>query len=142
MKHLYLAGPIEGCSDDEIHDWRTLVTDKLHRNIRAITPYRGEDKVDEKYSFETAKRIMTKNYMDVQSCDMVLAYMPKQINNRRPSYGTTFEVAWAYSLQKPILIVSDDEFLRNHPLMAVAGLHFSDIERALEYINPVLGAYE
>ena len=107
-KYVYLAGPIEGCDDGEIHQWRDQCSHFFVDNITGINPYRAESDSD---TPESRKRITMKNYMDVRSCDLILANLPKHINDRRPSYGTTFEIAWGYSLQKPVVIVSDDEFV-------------------------------
>jgi nucleoside 2-deoxyribosyltransferase len=138
-KFVYLAGPIEGCNNKEINKWR----DKCHLMfsdfIVGINPYRAEMHAD---TSESRKRIAMKNYMDTQSCDLILAYLPKEINARRPSYGTTFEIAWGYSLRKPVVIVSDDPQVHHHPLMDMSGARFWDLEEAIDYINVLLGEYE
>ena len=138
-KYVYLAGPIEGCNVKEINMWR----DKCHVGfsdfIVGINPYRAEMSND---TPESRKRIAMKNYMDTQSCDLILAFLPKEINERRPSYGTTFEIAWGYSLRKPVVIVSDDPQVHHHPLMDMSGARFWDLEEGIDYINVLLGEYE
>ena len=91
---------------------------------------------------EARKRIIMKNYMDTKSCDLVLAYLPKEINARRPSYGTTFEIAWGYSMQKPVVVVSDDVRVHDHPLMDLSGALFWDLEEAIDYVNILLEPYD
>ena len=108
-------------------------------NIIGINPYRAESNSG---SPESKKRVVMKNYMDVTSCDLILAYLPKQMNDRRPSYGTICEIAWGYSLQKPIVIVSDDEEVHKHPLLYTAGAHFTDLYDGVDYINVLLGEYD
>ena len=137
-KFVYLAGPIEGCDDKEINLWRSKCHVGFLENIIGINPYRAES---ESNTEETRKRIAMKNYMDVKSSDLILANMPREINNRRPSYGTTMEIGWAYSMQKPIVIVSDDPEVHYHPLLSVAGAHFYDLEEAIDYINVLLEEY-
>ena len=107
-KFVYLAGPIEGCDEGEIQEWRKYAQSGVVENIIGINPYRAET---ESESPESKKRVVMKNYMDIKFCNLILACLPKHINDRRPSYGTTSEIAWGYSLQKPIVIVSDDESL-------------------------------
>ena len=85
---------------------------------------------------------MMKNYMDTKSCDLILAYLPKEINARRHSYGTTFEIAWGYSMQKPVVIVSDDVHVQDHPLMDLSGALFWDLDEAIDYINVLLEPYD
>ncbi len=138
-KFVYLAGPIEGCDNDEINKWRDKCHLMFNDFIVGINPYRAEMHAD---TSESRKRIAMKNYMDTQSCDLILAYLPKEINARRPSYGTTFEIAWGYSLRKPVVIVSDDPQVHHHPLMDMSGARFWDLEEAIDYINVLLGEYE
>ena len=135
---VYLAGPIENCTSKEISQWREECSAAFLENIVAINPYRAE--FESSYA-ETKKRIMMKNYMDTQACDLILAYLPKEINDRRPSYGTVFEIAWGYSLQKPVVIVSDDDKVHNHPLLFTSGALFYTLECAVDYINILLGEY-
>ena len=137
-KFVYLAGPIAGCDEGEIQDWRKYAQSGFMENIIGINPYRAES---ESESPESKKRVVMKNYMDIKSCDLILACLPKHINDRRHSYGTTGEIAWGYSLQKPIVIVSDDEQVHNHPLLFTAGAHFIDLYDAIDYINVLLGEY-
>ena len=138
-KFVYLAGPIEGCDNDEINKWRDKCHLMFNDFIVGINPYRAEMHAD---TSESRKRMAMKNYMDTQSCDLILAYLPKEINARRPSYGTTFEIAWGYSLRKPVVIVSDDPQVHHHPLMDMSGARFWDLEEAIDYINVLLGEYE
>ena len=92
-------------------------------------------------TLEKSKRIITKNFMDVKRCDGILAMLPKKINERRPSYGTTFEIAWGYMLQKPLWIITDDDFVRNHPLMKYSSMMFKDMDDAIDHINVIFGEY-
>ena len=138
-KFVYLAGPIEGCDADEITYWRKMCHQGFTDFIIGINPYRVETDSNTK---EARKRIVMKNYMDTKNCDLILAYLPKEINARRPSYGTTFEIAWGYSMQKPVVIVSNDPQVHNHPLMDMAGALFWNLDEAIDYINVLLGEYE
>ena len=139
MKYVYLAGPIEGCEDEEINGWRERCQEDFVDGIRGINPFRAEELGE--YNAETKKRIITKNYMDATSCDGTLAYMPKAINERRPSYGTTFEIAWAFALQKPCWIVTDDEYIINHPLMNHSSMIFLSMGEATDHINMLYEVY-
>ena len=139
MINIYLAGPIEGCDNNEINDWRNKAKDDFLDGIKGINPYRAEE-VGEMNS-EKSKRIITKNFMDVKRCDGILAMLPKKINERRPSYGTTFEIAWGYMLQKPVWIITDDDFVRNHPLMKHSSMIFKEMDDAIDHINVIFGEY-
>ena len=41
-KFVYLAGPIEGCDEGEIQDWRKYAQSGFVENIIGINPYRAE----------------------------------------------------------------------------------------------------
>ena len=134
MKYVYLAGPIEGCTQEEINLWRDNAQQMFSEGVLGVSP----TKLDSRYS----SAIITQNYMDTTKCDVVLAYLPRCISDRRCSYGTVCEIAWAYAHQTPVVIVSDDEFVHKHPLLDVAGAHFTELEEAIDYINILLGEYD
>ena len=138
-KYVYLAGPIEGCNEGEINVWRKKCHVGFIESIVGISPYRAEMASDDS---ESRKRIAMKNYMDTQSSDLILAYLPKTINERRHSYGTTMEIAWGYSLRKPVVIVSDDPQVHSHPLLDMSGAMFEELDDGIDYINILLGEYE
>ena len=123
-KFIYLAGPIADCDIGEANDWRTYVQENLSDNIVGISPLRCEPLVGDKYAmqyddirFGTPAAISAKNLYDTRNCDMVLAYMPVEIVEKKPSIGTTLELGWAMGLQKPVVLVSTAPSLVNHPLI-------------------------
>ena len=130
MVKVYLAGPMEGCSDDEMLVWRRAATLSFNEGIKAISPVRIDSK------FTTA--IITQNQYDVKECDVTLAYLPKSISDRRCSYGTICEIAWAHAQNKPVVIVSDDPYVHDHPVIQEIGVHFSELNAAVGYINQLL----
>ncbi len=119
-KYVYLAGPIEGCDQKEINHWRNHVEMMFTLRsdyIRGVSPYRAQEAVY-KGEPDFAQAIFDKNWYDCQKCDAILAYLPKEINDRRPSIGTLFEIAWFISMRKPVFIISDDPVYTNHPLIS------------------------
>lgn len=150
MKTVYLAGPIAGCDKGEANDWREYVGNILEPyNIRGISPLRCEPIVGERYmlnyadpKFGTARAIGSKNVFDVRHCDMTLAYLPKVINDRRPSYGTVCEIAWAHIIGKPTILVTDDKYLQEHPVIsACSGWILPTLDDGIEVITGVLTDY-
>jgi len=96
-RYVYLAGPITACSEGEAKDWRSDINGLFISGIKGISPLRGEPSPDgERYTptdqtkFRSSKAIAAKNHYDTHNCDAVLAYLPKEYNDRRPSYGTIF----------------------------------------------------
>ncbi len=150
MKTVYLAGPIAGCDKGEANDWRRYVQDQISTaGIRGISPLRCEPIVGERYmlnyadpKFGTARAIGSKNVFDVRHCDMTLAFLPREINDRRPSYGTVCELAWAHMIGKPTILVTDCPVLHEHPVIsACSGWLLGTLDEAIEVILGVLSDY-
>ena len=126
MNTVYLAGPIAGCDKGEANDWRkTLIGVLADNGIAGVSPLRCEPLVGKTYAlvyedkqYGTASAINAKNKYDVRRCDLIFVHMPKAMIHDKPSYGTVMEIAWAIMLNKPIILVTDHEPLRNHPLIS------------------------
>lgn len=147
-RFVYLAGPIAGCNDAEANNWRDDVQQALHDNIIGISPLRCEPLVGEVYDATddplstSPGAISAKNMFDTKECDLVLAYMPKDLNARRPSYGTAMEIGWAIMLQKPLIVITDDPILINHPLIKHnAGWLLDNLDDAVHVINNLFTDY-
>ena len=150
-KTVYLAGPIAECDDKEANEWRDWVISRLPYGIIGISPLRCEplkegmrntDPGATEKMWSDPRAIATKNWLDTESCDLVLAYLPQELNERRPSYGTVIEIGWAIGLRKPLVVVSDDEYLMEHPLIQHnASWRLDNLEDAVEVITGLFGDY-
>ena len=147
---VYLAGPVMACTWGEANDWRIEFAKQLAFNdIRGVSPLRCEPLIGARYSmnhpdpkFGTARVIGAKNMFDVRQCDMTLAYIPKPEPGRVHSLGTVTELAWAKMKEKPTILVSDDPFILEHPVLsACSGWVLTNLDDALEVIIGVLGGY-
>ncbi len=150
----YLAGPIGGCSEAEAKDWRNLVRQGLLERsggfIDGIDPLRCEPPVDGHYSvkgdpscpkFGTSRAIASKNLIDVKRCDVTLAFLPHRTLHHQ-SYGTIVEIGWAHALGKPVIVVSDDPDIYDHPVIgACAGWVLDDLKSAVDVIVGIWGDY-
>lgn len=148
MRTVYFAGPIAGCTKGEANDWRDEFARRLADiGVRGVSPLRCEPLIGERYMlnyvdprFGTPRAIASKNAYDVRSCDLTLAYLPREIIERRPSHGTIIELAWAHILGKPTILVTDDPYLQEHPVVqACAGWNLDNFEDAYDVIVGVLG---
>ena len=150
-KFIYLAGPIAGCTQEEANEWREYVRSMLPHGIVGISPLRCEPlKEGMVYTDDGAtdkmwsdpRSINAKNWLDTESSDLVLAYLPKEMNDRRPSIGTIIEIGWAIGLRKPLIVVTNDEYLASHPLIQTnANWIFDNLIDALDVIHGLFGDY-
>jgi nucleoside 2-deoxyribosyltransferase len=97
---IYLAGPINACTDSEAKGWRQIAAEHLTKvcNFQIIDPmsrdYRGKEHCD-------YKEIVEQDKLDIQNADYILAYCPK------PSVGTSMEIFYASSvLNKPVIVIA------------------------------------
>lgn len=149
-KTVYLAGPISGCNNGEANNWRSIAFSKLSQHgIRGISPLRCEPLHGERYDythpdprFGTAKAIASKNFLDVQMCDMTLCYLPASLNDRRLSIGTLLELGWAHALRKPTILVSDMPKLTEHPVvLASSSWVIPTLDEGIDICIGILGDY-
>ncbi len=150
-RYIYLAGPIAGCVASEALDWRAYIRAELKGSgIVGISPLRCEPPAEDgtyklNYAdpmFGKARAISSKNIMDVKACDLVLAYLPREINERRPSYGTVIELAWGKWEGKPTILVTDDPYVRDHPVINVcSGWELGTLDEALTVIHGLFDDY-
>jgi len=124
---VYLAGPIEICSEDEILVWRNYISSKVNKDITIITP---------KYHLGSDEEIFENTRSNVEECDIVFAHLPKAINERRASYGTIFEIAYGHALKKRVMVISDDKFVHEHPVMNQISEMYYSLDAALLSISP------
>jgi hypothetical protein len=116
MITIYLAGPINSCTDAECNDWRTEAKKFFtHLNVaslitgsetvtRILNPmrrdYRGVE-TDPGISHKIVKGDKT-DIAAIAASDILLVYSPK------PSYGTAMEIYLAYEQNKWVVVVNND----------------------------------
>ena len=119
-KKVYLAGPIGGCTYDEAQDWRRTISDLLYSKsdgaIRGYSPLRGKGALKSvgplstaAYPFysplATSKAILTRDFNDCRTADLIIANLLGHNYGAPPSLGTVMEIGFAYALQVPILAI-------------------------------------
>lgn len=99
MQTLYLAGPINGCTDDEARGWRTAVKAHLSGLYEFLDPmdrdYRGNERGH-------AQDIVQGDLAEIARCDAVLW------NRWKASEGSSMEMPYARMLGKPVYLISSD----------------------------------
>lgn len=84
---VYLAGPINDCSDSECRDWRERMKQEFP-NVEFLDPMRRDYRNLE--SVETATEIVENDKRDILDTDLVFVYHDK------PSVGTSMEILFAF----------------------------------------------
>lgn len=108
---VYLCGPINGCTDEEANGWRSLVKDTfsnhnqkynhpgLYTHFLDIDPmkrdYRGVEA-------DVYREIVDLDKLDIRNADALLVYYEK------PSVGTSMEMFYAWTLGKPIVMLTPE----------------------------------
>lgn len=93
---VYLAGPINGRTDEECKAWRAEVKRKMPAHVVCVDPmardYRGREAL-------TVNAIIEGDKRDIQSCDAMIAFCPQ------PSVGTSMEIFYAWFHGLRVLVV-------------------------------------
>jgi nucleoside 2-deoxyribosyltransferase len=93
---IYLAGPINGCTDEECKDWREYVKSQLGEES-TLDPMRRDYRGRE---MECVDEIVEGDKVDIDQSDILL------INYDRPSVGTSMEILYAWERGKKIIVVA------------------------------------
>lgn len=141
---VYLSGPITGLLPNEAQGWREYAAERLLEcGFEVRNPLRGERALQPR-----RRRYLQRNYpavpqlsdkaflardrYDVLSCDIVLCNL---LGTETVSIGSLFELAWAMNAQRLVIIVMEEKGnVHNHPFTREAGIIFSDLDEAIDYL--------
>lgn len=92
---LYLCGPINGCTDAEANDWRTLVKSLWPGECvdPMVRDYRGRED-------ECVAEIVELDKQDIEACGALI------VSYDKPSVGTAMEILYAYERSIPVAVVA------------------------------------
>src|SRR6266704_6258031 len=128
-KALYLAGPIDHCTYDEIHGWR--------ERAKALWPGKCFDPSARVFDHVTGpanmKQLVEEDKVEISSSDALLVhYIEPKAGSRMT--GTTMEIPYGFEKGKFVVVVTDVEFLspwvRYHCHYVV-----SSVEEGIQIIN-------
>jgi nucleoside 2-deoxyribosyltransferase len=124
-KTIYLAGPITGLNYGEArYGFREEFTRIMGRlvgdKVACVSPMRGKDALEDLYNssaitgtpsmdyadvpISTDKAIVTRDFHDVSTCDMMLASF---LGAKEVSIGTCVEFGFAHAARTPIILVME-----------------------------------
>jgi nucleoside 2-deoxyribosyltransferase len=115
---VYLAGPINGRTDDEAHGWRDEFMEKLPQYEYLdpmVRDYRGREDV-------AYAEIVELDKADILTADAIVAYC------WQPSWGTAMELLFAWENGIPVIVVVPADvrvspWLRYHSYRVVPSLY-------------------
>lgn len=144
-KKVYLAGPISGLTWNETETWR----DNFRRQLLDVSPHivgysplRDKDKemlvgpIADSYEdtlFSSQRAIMSRDFFDVKTSDAIVANLSEA---KTVSMGTVMEIAWAYQLRIPVIIICEpDNKVHDHSMIReAANWWVHDVNTALQVV--------
>ena len=146
---IYLAGPIGGLSYSEATDWRRLaVVDLTASGIDAFSPMRAKDFLKGESNLTwmmdhwenpmaTSKGIMSRDYNDCVNADVLLVNLK---GLTRASMGTVMEIAWAFHLKIPTVVVAEHDNIHvQHPMLVEAiNFRVETLDEALKIVKHIV----
>jgi nucleoside 2-deoxyribosyltransferase len=122
---IYLAGPINGCTDEECKDWREYVKAQLGEE-NTLDPMRRDYRGRE---MECVDEIVEGDKADIDAATILL------INYDRPSVGTSMEILYAWERGKKVIVVAAPGVRISPWLSYHSHKIFFSFENALTYIG-------
>jgi len=118
---MYLAGGITGYTYNEAVDWRNLFASMIP-DVECLSPMRGKAFLESEgilgacgqHPLTMERGIFIRDTFDVRRCDLFLANF---LNSTVASIGTIFEIALAFELNKPIIIIMEEKNVHHHPFI-------------------------
>ena len=144
---IYLAGFINGTVLDKCIAWRKQIREHYENYKGARYPIdfldplnSGElDNIDAKGLTSNLPRnaIVQKDLLSIENADMIIANLDTFGESRTPT-GTICEIAIAWYLRKPIILISNETNYTQHPFLSYfASMIVKDVEELLsqKYVN-------
>lgn len=149
---VYLAGAIAGLSGTHATTWRRTAAALLSdRDVETLDPMRAKLALShqtriatdfreyaDRGAFFTSRGIMARDFADVKRCDALLVNL---LGAKKPSLGTVMELAWAYLLQKPVVVAIEAEGNPHdlHPMLHEAmPFRVETLDEAIECVAVIL----
>jgi hypothetical protein len=136
---VYLSGTIT--ADPATHKWREDIAFTLaEMGHTSYSPMRGKDP-DSLDRLGLASNIpaslfVRRDLADLEASTVMILYFPKGVCNDRQSIGTWAEFGVAMHLHIPIIVVSDEPTVLNHPFIKIgAAVCISTLEEAVDVVN-------
>jgi nucleoside 2-deoxyribosyltransferase len=138
---VYLAGPMEDCTEDHMTSWRWVVSDALDlSDINTLDPTRrvsfhdqlGDSLENVTKTMNTCKRIFKQDLQDIADSKIVLADVRRDSGR---GTGTSMELMFAHMKNKIIILwANEGDFI--HPFYeAMATEKHYSLEEAIDSVR-------
>lgn len=160
---VYLCGPMTENTPEQADGWRQDAASLLHfQGFTVTSPMRGKDmfakaermgvdyKAYGKVPELTPPSIFARDQFDVRHADIILANMTELGKAYRrgknpitdevvriPSIGSDFEIAWAFLLNKPVVLIAPDGSpYAHHPFLTGMSslIRFDELDAGITWI--------
>ena len=136
---IYLAGPIDHCTHDEMWTWRTKATELL-KPMKCFNPCvrHFEWNIDTTNRDNIAKEVVTLDKAEIAASDGLLVwYNPPEKGSRMT--GTTMEIIHAFEKGKLVVLVTQEPHLSAWIEYHVHRI-YDNLEDATDFIKMFYGA--
>lgn len=132
--YIYLAGPMEGVTEEYANSWRQQATDTFENaGLEVLDPCRRTLFRDQHVDRNICNRIFKLDLQDIANSTVVLADMRASTTGK--GWGTAMELMFAQTKNKTIIVWTDkDQF--PHPFVnSIATEIHESLEEALDAVN-------
>lgn len=125
MSIFYLAGAINGCTDEECKDWREYLKDKLGEE-NTLDPMRRDYRGIE---LDCVDEIVEGDKVDIDKSNYLI------VSYDKPSVGTSMEILYAWERNKPVFVITSPETKLSPWLVYHSTEVFHSLDEVINYIN-------
>jgi nucleoside 2-deoxyribosyltransferase len=126
-RFIYLSGKI--IAGHAATNYRGLVAKRLlELGFHSLDPLRGKYKIEEWQSL-SPNEILVRDLSDIDRSSVMLAVM---MQSRRSSFGTPCEIFYAWQKHIPTILVTDEQYLVNHPWIKTLCSHVFVVNNLVE----------
>jgi len=137
--NVYCAGFMSQEFLEETTGWRKQIREHYKMKDWPITfldPYNGKDletiSQDGLTSSIPGQALVHRDYMSVSNADIIVANLNTFGAKRTPT-GTICEISWAWSMHKPIILITNEDQYKRHPFTSYfASAMYDTVEEMLE----------
>jgi hypothetical protein len=130
---VYLSGPMDGCTDEEMFGWRHKVRSDLGAYYEFIDPTRRDYRKDKtRDDRKLADRVTTKDKIDLLNSDIVLCNISTDV--WKGGMGTPQEMMYAFMHSRHVVVVSDRK-LNSYWTISHSHSILKSLDDAIEYLK-------